>query len=221
MRSIAIAFVAASFAHGQAQAQAVSCGFAESATVSSAVLIDGRRDPVSALLGVHEIQAGSELVLLFRGFRRIEGVIDADTYWKLSTAIRESVGESTVTMDTSKITARFSTGGSSWVHKGYGYVSASGAGLLRLRRVSTDSMAGDIDMEFIARRVEDPSETSRYRIRGTYQAGRLDRRELTPWQGSKVGNDERAVDAAARPSPAERSLNEWQSKCDVTVIKLD
>lgn len=218
MRNIFVVLAVVCFVHGHAHGQSASCHFVEKANVSIAVPLDEQSEPVAALLKVHEVQAGSKHVLLFRGFRPIQGVMDADTYWKLTVAIGEPIGASKVLLDAKQVALRFSSGGSSWVHKGYGYMAANGTGFLRLRRLAVDRLVGDIDVEVIAQRVEDPSEAISYQIRGTYEARILDRHELTLWQGSKIGTNVRAEDAA-RPSLADQDPSEWQSRCEVALSR--
>jgi len=141
---------------------------------------------IEQLLGAHEITSGDRLVLLFREYGSGGGVIDADTYTKLTIELGSVKYGEPIDLASSGVRLYFSHGGSSWVLKGAGYYATRMTGWIQLSRHDSGPIDVSIEASGFGEQANHWGAEQPFSIKSKYKLTRLSFAELTPWLGSDV-----------------------------------
>jgi hypothetical protein len=152
---------------------------------------------IEQLLGAHEITSGDRLVLLIREYGSGGGVIDANTYTKLTIELGSVRYGERIDLASSDVRLYYSHGGSSWVLKGSGYYATKMAGWIRLLRHDPGSIEVSLDASGFGQWADRRGPEKPFSLKSKYTLTQLSFAELTPWLGSDVSTDTWV--AASRP----------------------
>lgn len=147
--------------------------------------VKNRPESAKLLLNGHYVKTGDCLVLLFRKFNKGHlFTVDDETYEKLTIEIKNFTVGKSIGIDSHNVRFFYSSGSSSFLSKGHGVYSTSGAGNIVISKIEKNRITVELNLELWAKPAGPfPFEGRKVKLMGSFSFKEKQLVDLSPWLG--------------------------------------